>query len=391
MQQHHGKTKTPAAKSEFRFAGHWMEWIILLVVGVTFILVIVALNQVIRNYNNELCQDPVLDTTGQCPSTSSCTTSFVCRNPLASMPTVCETKPLPNNTACSDSCVVPSTGKCQSGGCTGICGGSCDSPLDFGSASCPNLTFVPSVQEEVYDNPLLFYGQVCFYGKCIWTLEWPIVGQFACEDNVDSIFYNVAASKQALDFLSDQTDNKKCFKASILCSSSGTPLIMYEYTCSSYDITINSTIPATIDEVDEEQAAKIKESVVKIKTGRFSGWNKKTKRSLFPKSAFARSPILRNGPIKGGSFSSLNAFLYDETYPETEKRSAQAPRKDRRRKKNRKARPTKVVPPAPVIKTDIPTDNNSTLTDINDYVKEVLGCLTLGDFIKTAFELWHSG
>lgn len=376
--------------------GNWVLifGVTLFIVAATFILSIVITNQVIKNYDTLLCQNPVLDTNGHCTSTGSCSANYVCENPSTLMPTTCESRPLPNNTTCSDACVVPTTGKCHNGDCVGTCGGYCSSFLDFGSELCPNLTFVPSVEAEVYENSLLFYGQLCFFGKCVWTLEWPIVGQFACEDNVDAIYYNNAASTQALEFISG--DIKNCLKANVLCSD-GTPLILYEYKCSEYQTTLPSN--TSITSISEEHSTQLKDTMLMVKNRRkqAKSWFRGGKIKRGEKAKRALKPMgMRSGPIKGGSFSSLNALLFDETYqlPETiQKRDTQGTQWERRKKKPariqiQQEKNDTTEPETTLQKNDI-TENATSLSEVNEYVRETLGGSSLADYIRIAFCLWQ--
>lgn len=168
-----------------------------------------------------------------CDDGNSCTQDF--RYTIENT-VVCRNEMLPTNTSCSHQCLITDSGLCVNGKCKGLCSGYCPYYIDFDPSVCPSVTLQPDIQTAV-DASSLFFGPLCFYGKCVYVLESPITPAFTCAlaDSLSASLDFVEDTPQCLSFL-DHTDIVSgCFKASTLCVT-GFPVCIYQYTCSGYDI-----------------------------------------------------------------------------------------------------------------------------------------------------------
>lgn len=169
-----------------------------------------------------------------CDDGNSCTQDF---SYSISGTTVCQNFPLPTNTSCGQQCLVPTSGACVGGECRGLCNGYCPFYIDFDPLDCPEINFLPSITEAIDDEDL-FFGPLCYYGKCLYILEYPVVPAFICSfaDSLDVELDYIPNTPQGLSLLDPSDLSSTCFTAATLCIGGEIPVYIYQYECSGYDI-----------------------------------------------------------------------------------------------------------------------------------------------------------
>jgi hypothetical protein len=214
-----------------------MLGIVLTSIGVVMLIVILNENRISEttkvlggpDFNTEAVGSTACDDGNDCTYDFAHTVEGV---------TGCDHLEKPTNTSCSNQCLVAESGLCVTGKCKGICNGYCPYYLDFDPADCPTLTFADQIQTAI-DSMSLWLGTLCYYGKCTFILEVPLYSDLTC-----SLSWSMGAEYEfhqnvgdrCLSYLSPSALNSGCITADTLCVDYGTPLCVYHYGCSGFDI-----------------------------------------------------------------------------------------------------------------------------------------------------------
>lgn len=176
---------------------------------------------------------PILPGNTTCDDSNQCTSDLVAV--IQGQPQ-CIHNNLPTNTSCADTCMLAQTGKCLNGECHGVSKGFCPSPIDFSEEICPNVVLDPAIQDAVFNGTL--YGKMCFYSKCFYFLEYPLVNDWTCPTNIDMEF--IEDDEDCLSFLADSFPEKRCMSAGSLCLDTYDygirRVCVFSYTASSYEL-----------------------------------------------------------------------------------------------------------------------------------------------------------
>ncbi len=148
----------------------------------------------------------------------------------------CSHYAIPNNITCTNDCLVVGTGTCQSGECAGLCKGYCSYYINYEESVCPALPFSAEIQ-TVIEGFQLFYGSLCFYGRCLHFLNWPIVNDWQCNSgSAETPFMQQDHDGDCLSFLDHSSISPECLDASIMCMANGAQMCVYRYGCSGLNI-----------------------------------------------------------------------------------------------------------------------------------------------------------
>ena len=147
----------------------------------------------------------------------------------------CKNLPVPNNYSCTNDCLIVGSGTCKAGVCSGLCKGYCPYYINFEETACPALPFSSDVQAEI-DAFTLFYGSLCFYGRCLHFLQWPIVNDWNCAGGATPPYLQEDYLSECSSFLDHNHISPDCLEVDVLCTSDNKPICVYRYGCSGLNV-----------------------------------------------------------------------------------------------------------------------------------------------------------